>query len=255
MVHNCHVLPAQTFFEVAQACDAYYRVGLSGTPLARGDRRSVLAIATTGPVIHRVKAETLVDAGILARPKVKMLTVNQALSPAPTWQGVYGDKVVRSAVRNAKIVAAAQRAAKPSLLFVKEISHGKTLVKELARAGVKADFTFGGHSTDWRKTSINALTRGAIDVLICSVIFQEGVDIPELRSVVNGAGQASIIAALQKLGRGMRIEKDADGKVKDGADVFELWDIYDTGNPWLEKHSRARRNAYLSEGHETIVEP
>jgi superfamily II DNA or RNA helicase len=255
-VDECHVLPADSFWAVAQACSAYYRVGLSGTPLARGDRRSVLAIATTGPVIYRIKSELLIKEGVLAKPKIRMVTVNQTMSPAATFQGVYGEKVSRSTVRNNAIVDIVKnRATKPCLIFVKELAHGKELSKKLWAAGVKNDFTSGKHGSDWRKGMVSKLVRGEIDALICSVIFQEGVDIPELRSVVNAGGSKSIIATLQKLGRGMRVERDAAGNAKPGADVFELYDVMDVGNPWLEKHSRARRNAYVSESFETIVEP
>lgn len=255
-VDECHVLPAESFWNVAQAMShAYYRIGLSGTPLARGDRRSILAMATLGPVIYRLRSETLVNAGVLAKPKVRMLTVVQPPANAATFQGVYGLAVVKSAARNAALVELAERATKPALMFVKEIRHGHSLVSRLMAKGMRADFTHGNHSTDYRKSMVSRLTRADLDVLVCSVIFQEGIDIPELRSVINAGGSKSVIAALQKLGRGMRVDRAPDGSVREGGDVFELFDILDVGNEWLEKHSRSRKNAYLSEGFETIVEP
>jgi superfamily II DNA or RNA helicase len=254
-VDECHVLPADSFWRVAMACPAYYRFGFSGTPLARGDRRSVRAMAATGPVIYRLKSDVLIQAGVLAKPRIRMTTVVQAPTSAATFQGVYGAKVVRSAARNAVVVDQVQRASKPSLVFVKELAHGRELAKRLLNAGVRTDFTAGNHSTDYRKSMIGRLVRGDLDALICSVIFQEGVDIPDLRSVVNAGGQKSVIATLQKLGRGMRVDRDANGKVKEGGDVFELWDILDKGNEWLERHANARKHAYISEGYETVIEP
>lgn len=254
-VDECHVLPADSFNRVAMACDAYYRAGLSGTPLARGDQKSIMAIAALGPVILRIPATRLVDAGILSKPRVRLVTVQQPTSASVTWTGVYHDKVVRSKKRNDALVAIAQRAAKPSFLFVKEIAHGRSITADLGRAGLNADFTFGNHSTEYRRSMAKALVRGALDVLVCSVVFQEGIDVPELRSVINGGGSKSIIATLQRLGRGMRVDRAPDGSVREGGDVFEMWDIFDVGNDWLEKHAKARRNAYIQEGHETIVEP
>lgn len=253
IVDESHTLPADSFREVVMSCtNAYYRIGLSGTPLARGDRRSVFSIATLGPVIYRIKPELLIERGVLAKPTIRMLTVGQA-SDKPTWQGVYGECVVRSKVRNAAVVELAKRAEKPALVFVKEVAHGKELTKYLGRAGLKAEFVWGTHSVDWRKSHVKRLVQGHFDVLVCSAIFQEGVDIPELRSVVIASGGKSVIAALQRLGRGMRIERDKDGKVT--KDTFEAFDVADRGNKWLERHAKARAKAYAGEGFATIIEP
>jgi len=188
VVHNCHTLPAQSFLQVAMLTrSAYYRVGVSGTPLDRDDNRSIYAVATLGPVIYRIKADTLIDAGVLARPSIRMVHCTQR-SDKPTWQGVYGESIVRSSARNNVIVDCAKVAKKPCLLFVKEISHGKQLEKMLLKAGIRCAFTWGNHSTDYRMSRVRDLVRGAIDVLICSVVFQEGLDVPELESVIVGSG-------------------------------------------------------------------
>ncbi len=254
IVDEAHTLPASTFYSVAMATpNAYWRVGLSGTPLARGDRRSVLAIAALGPVIYRLRADDLVRRGVLARPRVRLLPVVHTNIRASTWQGVYGECVVRSPLRNGALVAAARTAVGPTLLFVKEVHHGKALVRLLERAGLRSEFVYGAHSVDIQKSLIRRLVRGEFDVLVCSVVLQEGVDIPELRTVIVGSGGKSTIATLQRLGRGMRVERDASGAVV--KDVFTVIDVDDRGNEWLEKHARARIKAYMGEGFETVVAP
>lgn len=246
MIDEAHTLPADSFWRVAmQTASAYWRIGLSGTPLARGDRRSLLTIAATGPVIYRIRPEVLIEAGVLARPKIRLATVAQT-SLRPTWQGVYGECVVRSVPRNKAILMAVRRATKPCLVFVKEIAHGKALVKMLQQAGILCKFVWGSDSTEARRQAVTQLVRGDIEVLVCSVIFQEGVDIPSLQSVVIASGGKSVIAALQRIGRGMR---KAEGKTE-----FEVFDFADRGNKWLERHTRERLKAYQGEGFETIVE-
>ena len=247
IVDEAHTLPSETFYATANAVKrADYRIGLSGTPLARGDRRSVLAIAAMGPVIYRVRTSVLVESGQAAKSKIRMVEVEQG-SGAATWASVYNTLVVKSEKRNKALVGAALRAEKPALLFVKEIAHGRLLEKMLLRAGMRSAFVYGGHSEDGRDVAIDRLVRADLDVLVCSNIFQEGVDIPCLRSVINGAGGRSTIAALQRLGRGMRVERDAQGNVT--KDTFELWDVFDRGNSWMERASRERRAAYTKEGH------
>lgn len=267
MFDEAHVLPAGTFYNIAlMTPNALYRVGLSGTPLARGDNRSTMAIAAIGTVIYRIRTELLIERGVLARPTIHMVQVNER-SDNPTWQGVYGAAIVRSAHRHRHVIEACKRAEKPGLLFVKEISHGKSLVKMLLKAGIQADFVWGNHSTEYRNARVRDLVKGKLDILVCSVVFQEGVDIPELRSAVFASGGKSIIAALQRLGRGMRVERDAAGNVL--KNTFQAWDIADNGcgciddrHPrdqhqgckWLAKHTRERVKAYSSEGHTVLNE-
>jgi superfamily II DNA or RNA helicase len=256
---EAHTLPADQFFRVAMGTpNAYYRVAMSGTPLARTDRRAVYTVACTGPVIYRVPTPTLMDLGILSRPNIRMCTVVQKGDPRrhdfygdgptgepTTYQGVYGHYVVRSAVRNKALVKDATEIPKPALLFVKELAHGRALTERLTKAGVRTEFVWGSHGTATREAAIKRLVRNDVDVIVCSVIFQEGIDIPSLAGVVVGSGGASVIAAIQRVGRGSR---RAEGKT-----TFEVRDIFDAGHPWLERHAKARRKAYLAEGYEVSV--
>jgi superfamily II DNA or RNA helicase len=252
IVDESHTLPAETFWSVAmKASRAAYRVGLSGTPLARGDRRSVLSIAALGPILYRLRAPELVEAGVLSRARVRLVPCRQ-LTGRPTWAGVYLDLVTKSKKRNALLVEIARRAEKPGFLFVKSIEHGKILERAVLQAGIPAAFVWGVHSTEWRKHAVRDLEAGRIEILVCSVVFQEGVDVPSLRSVINAAAGRSVIAAIQKAGRGMRVEKNRTGEVV--KNEFEVWDVFDTGDKWLERAARERRRAYIREGYETIEE-
>lgn len=248
MVDEAHTLPADSFMSVAMATrNAYYRVGLSGTPLARTDKRSFVTVGVLGDIIYELKAVDLIERGLLAKPIIRMEPVhhiglnNIGQIPA-TFQGVYGKFIVRSATRNRAVVEACKLAKKPALVFVKEIKHGKILEERMRKAGIPVEFVFGNTDTPRRKSAIERLVRGEIEVLICSVIFQEGTDIPELESVVIASGGKSVIATLQRIGRGMR---KAEGK----GDTFEVWDFEDIGVRMLENHSKQRRRAYEKEGY------
>jgi len=252
MVDEAHVLPAESFWAVAMKCRAHWRIGLSGTPLARGDRRSLLTVAALGPVIYRIRPDVLIKAGILSRPKIRLRKIAHHDIKGNLWPAVYRECIVGSAARNRAVVEDVRRARKPCLVFVKEIDHGRLLEKLILRAGLRAEFVWGTDSTEERKAAIRRLARGDADVLVASVVFNEGVDIPELRSVVVASGGKSVIAALQRIGRGMRVQKDAAGNVV--KDEFQVFDYFDEGDRWLRRHSKARVKAYTSEGHETVVE-
>lgn len=255
MPDEAHTVPANSFYRlVMQTKNAYYRIGLSGTPLARGDKKSMFAIGALGRVVYRIRPQLLIDRGVLAKPTVRLLTVTQD-SNAKTWAGVRGDCVVRGKARNAMLVTAAKRAAKPAFLFVEEVDHGKALEKLLLTAGVSCTFVWGSHSLDYRKSLIKRLVLGHFEVLICSKIFNEGIDVPELRAVIVGAGGKSVISTFQRLGRGMRVDRDAEGKVREGGGEFEVWDLLDRGHRWMERHANLRQASYASEGYQTFVEP
>jgi len=240
IVDEAHVLAADSFLDLAmRLSNAYYRIGLSATPLDRGDKKSICTIAALGPVIYELKAKDLIERGVLAEPKIRMLQLEQHSLKA-THQGVYSELIVRSTSRNKKVVEAAQMAEKPCLLFVKQVNHGKELQKRLLKAGVNCDFTWGEKDTAHRKECVKKLLRAEIDVLIVSVIFNVGIDIPELRSVVVASAGKSVIATLQRIGRGMRIT--------DEKRTFEVYDVLDTGNKWMSRHAEQRRRAYEREG-------
>lgn len=277
IVDEVHELPADSCFRTAQAVQAYWRVGLSGTPLARGDRKSSLAVGSIGPVIYRVTTDELVRLNVIERPRVVMMTFRH---PRPTlnvharsntaWNMVYTGSVVRNVARNQLIVETAKNLAKkPCIVFVKALPHGKMLTRELERQGVPTRFVWGALSVSQREQLIRDLERGALEVLVANVVFQTGIDIPSLRSAVIGVGGKSAIATIQRVGRGTR-KSTATGK--DGFDVYDIADMScgctkaakllgaqgaagtHTACRWLEQHTKDREAAYVSESYEVVHE-
>lgn len=268
IVDECHQLPADSFFRTVQAIPAYWRVGLSGTPLARGDRKSSLAVGALGPVIYRVTTEKLVECNVIELPKVSMVlhqhtnVVKVPPQSARAWDVVYKGAVVSNAARNALVIQYASQAKKPCIIFVKNVRHGKALTADLCRAGVPSRFVWGALSTVVRDQVIKELERGVLEVIVASVVFQTGIDIPSLQSAVVAAGGKSAIATIQRVGRGTR--KSAG---KEGFDVYDFEDrgCGCTSNAramglrgtmgthaacrWLESHTKDRIAAYVSEGY------
>lgn len=242
VIDEAHTVPAKTFFRAAMGVPARVRIGLSATPLAREDRRSVMAVAALGPVIYRLNPAVLIARGLLARPRIRMLRVTQQCD-RPTWQGVYGEAIVRSTARNRMVVEAALRCERPFLVFVKQVDHGRALARALAKTGLNVEFVWGQHTN--RARAVRDLERSALDCIVCSVVFQEGLDIPCLRGVIVASGGRSAIAAVQRIGRGSRVEA--------GKTEFEVWDFMDDGNELLKRHSKKRKGAYEGEGYEVEV--
>lgn len=242
---ECHVVPSNTAYTIVMACKrAELRIGLSATPLERTDQRSIYAVAALGPIMFKVNAAASIESGRLVAPTIRML---RCMHPRATgnWQAVYRRYVLENDLRNALIARAVKAAAKPCFVFVKQLQQGTALLKAIRRAGINADFVNGSHSTEQRKAAIKKLVRHDIDVIVTTPVFQEGVDVPALASVVMAGGGASHIAALQSIGRALR--------TNDGKSSAEVWDIYDVNIASLQKHSEARATAYRSEGHTVLI--
>ena len=245
-VDECHGLSGG-----ANACtldlftNAFYRVGASSTPLNRTDKATLQTLGCLGPVLATIGKDELVARGVLAQSRIHMLACGQWASRSLEWLEVYSLLVVRSAKRNALLCAMTSAASKPALLFVDQLEHVQLLSALLWESGIPNDVVAGDVHKSVRTTKIESLVRGDIEVLISTVVFQEGVDIPSLGSVIIGGGKQSDVACLQRIGRGMR---SAAGKTE-----FEVWDVLDEGHWWTEKHALSRRLSYEQAGHEVLI--
>lgn len=245
IVDECHSSASGTLlFVLSKAVNAYYRIGFSATPLDRSDKKSLFVISQLGGIIHKTTSAELRAMGMLADANITMVRVEQG-STAPTWQGVYGECIVRSRVRNAVVVEMTKRAKPPALVFVSQVRQGQALLPMIKAAGLRAELVWGEDDTEARKRALDALVAGRLDVIVCSSVFQQAIDIPTLEAVVNAAGGASVIQALQRIGRGTRVTADKK--------AFQVFDIFDDGNRWLNKHSRTRQDTYEKEGYQVRV--
>jgi superfamily II DNA or RNA helicase len=266
-----HSLPADTYWQVAMACpNAYYRYGYSATPFARGDRKGLLAVAAIGPGIYRIGQRELAEQGVIAKARIELVKVQlpRAEVDGLDWSSYADayDAIVALGSRNRVVMAEARRARKPALVFVSRVEHGKLLAAALTAAGTPAEFVWGEKATPQREAAVRRLEHGDTDVIVANVVFQAGVNIPTLATVVNAAGGKSHIAALQQAGRGSRRLDRTGAVVKDAFTVVDLLDegcgcrravdkrsVYDHKPcEWLHKHAKSRRRAYVTEGYEVI---
>ena len=247
IVDEAHTVGASSYQKVAlSTVNAYYRIGLSGTPLQRTDDKTSFVIAVLGPPIYRISANALISRGAIVKPNIKMLKVTQTSAKRPTtYNKVYKSHVVNSNVRNAAVVNIVRNVAKPALVFVRALAHGKRIMDMLNSIGIDTELVSGKDFDTSRQSKIRRLETGKIVVLVTTVVFQEGIDIPELRSVVVASGGASGIATIQRVGRAMR--------VVDGKSFCTVWDIFDQGERWLSNQSYKRKKSYTAEGYEVKV--
>jgi superfamily II DNA or RNA helicase len=244
IVDECHGLGAPREYKVAMACTgAGYRLGFSGSPFARGDKRNAYVIAATGPKIYDLSAAELVEMGSLTKVEVVMVPLRQSLPAGLSWMEAYERGIAASEARNRLLVAIAAQAQKPALLYVKQLDHGRALQRLLQKAGVPCAFVWGKWKSSEREGAIKRLERGDAQVLVTN-LFEQGTDIPSLRDVIVGAGGKSAIKAVQRPGRAMRLSE--------GKQVARLYDVDDMGQVWLDRHAAQRAATYVREGHRVV---
>ncbi|WP_146659559.1 DUF3427 domain-containing protein [Enhygromyxa salina] len=104
-----------------------------------------------------------------------------------------------------------------ALGFCVGIRHAHYMARRFCEAGIPARAVTGELAPDERARAIAALTRGELRVLFCVDVFNEGVDIPEVDTLLLLRPTESATLFLQQLGRGLR---RSDGK--DGTTVLDF---------------------------------
>ena len=249
ILDETHHASAKSFYKLIQRIDAPWRYGLSGTPFGLADGKGLMVEAAFGPVVEKVSTNELVMKGVLAKPTITMIEVNEPkIDPDLDWQGVYKEGIVLNEKRNGLIAEWARKFAKkkwPTLVIVKELWHGDNICVLLRAAGVPHAFVHGQMATEQVERQKVRLVEGKIGVLVASPIFGEGVDVPSVRAIIVADGGQSTANVLQKIGRGLRR--------KAGDNRLDVIDFADMTHKWLAVHSQERIALYEAESFEVIV--
>lgn len=99
---------------------------------------------------------------------------------------------------------------KRTLAFCVSIKHADFMAEQFTRAGVVAKAVYGGSSLG-RAEALEQLASGEIEVLFSVDLFNEGMNLPLIDTIMMLRPTESSILFLQQLGRGLR---KAEGKVK-----------------------------------------
>ena len=238
---ECHSVVCSTIQHIYKNINPEYIFGFSGTPY-RDDGTDLLINGILGEQIVNVSASELIERGILAQPIIKFKAIPPmgGLSTA-TYQEVYRAYITENVVRNTIIVnevkSLLEKKYTPLVLF-KQIKHGKVLFEMLKEAGVKCEMLSGTDSLKKRTEVKRMIEAKETDVIVASVVYDIGVDIPCLSALILSGSGKSQIRILQRTGRVIR---GFAGK-KHAAIV----DFYDQIK-FLKKHSMVRYEVYCSE--------
>ena len=243
IVDECHHCPSDSFGIVQrQAENAFYRFGFSASPW-REDNADLLIEAMNARKFIDIPASLLIEQGHLTQPITYLLNYKHEKKSRPeTYPEIYDSEVVNSFARNKLVVESALKAAaanKTVLIAVTKIEHGKALEQMLQVIEPTALFVYGDSDSDIRQQVLIELNERRRKIVICTTIFGEGVDVPNLDVLINAKAAASSVDAFQLIGRVLR--KTPQKK------LAYVVDIFDQQCKYLGQHSKERLKIYQTE--------
>lgn len=238
--------------------NAAFRYAMTGS-LPKDELKALKIMAQTDCVqLYNITNKELIDAGHSASPKVHLERVRHKnvveYYPPPPGQDYpikisymeQYQKLVWNEPRYDRIVAAeASRWVKDmglsTFIVVDRIKQGESLARLIGLTGVKVEFLHGGHSSTYRLEKVKEFKVGLLPCIVATTIFDEGVNVPRIQTLIlAGAGKSSV-KLLQRVGRALRRKEGM------GENVAHIIDFMHHGEKYSDRHSGERMKIYLRE--------
>jgi superfamily II DNA or RNA helicase/HKD family nuclease len=217
IVDEFHHAAAPTYERLLSHLRPRYLLGLTATP-ERADGQSVLAWFD-----DRIAAElrlwTALDRGLLVPFQYFGVSDGTDLSRLAWRRGGYagdelenvytGDDVRVGIVLRTLRDKVRSVARMKALAFCVGVRHAEFMARRFRDAGIRAEAVHGETPSEARDAALRALRKGDVNVLFTVDLFNEGVDVPDVDTVLFLRPTESATVFLQQLGRGLR---HADGK-------------------------------------------
>ena len=264
MVDECHHQACDTFSQVSRWCsNAYYRIGVSATPW-RDDGSDLLidACFTKKDPAKVISASLLINKGYLTPCTIYWITQPQIFK-SKNYNTLYRDAIIMNNERNKNIVNIATQLRKRRdatiLILIQRIEHGEILLRMLKeyipcksffmeifnKAKKKTlvrineiEMISGEDPQPKREAILQALREKKTHIVLGTTVFDEGISVDSIDTVIlAGAGRSST-RAYQRIGRGLRLYP---GKNK--CIIIDFWDKTEI----FLRQARARNKMYKAE--------
>ena len=216
VIDEAHHSTANSYRELFKHFAPKVLLGLTATP-ERMDGTSLLP-DFGGKITAEIRLPEALEQGLLSPFQYYCISDDTDLTDEAIWRGgkyIDSELSVRLCTkqRTALIVKTlnyylADEQKVRALCFCTDKDHAKFTAESLSTAGLKADYLVSGdteQAKNKRKEVVNKLRRGEINYLCVVDIFNEGVDIPEIDTVLFLRPTESLTIFLQQLGRGLRL--------------------------------------------------
>ena len=207
VIDEFHHAAAPTYRRVLRHFRPDFLLGLTATP-DRRDGADLLALCGDNLVFDCGLAEGIRRQELSPFHYWGIADVTN-YAPIPWRSGRFDPETLATAIetreRAAKVLREWQeKGGGPTLAFCSSISHARFMKQFFTAEGVRSAAVYSDEDSDPRHKSVTELQSGAIEVLFAVDVFNEGVDIPEVETVLMLRPTDSPVVFLQQLGRGLR---------------------------------------------------
>ena len=207
VIDEFHHAAASTYRRVLAHFEPKFLLGLTATP-ERRDGADLLALCGDNLVFDCGLAEGISRLELSPFHYWGIADVTD-YAPIPWRSGRFDPETLAAAIetRGRARKALDEWRAKgggPTLAFCSSISHAEFMKTYFVAEGVRSAAVHSGSDSDPRHRSIADLRSGEVEVLFTVDVFNEGVDIPEVETVLMLRPTDSPVVFLQQLGRGLR---------------------------------------------------
>jgi len=212
IVDEFHHAAAASYDRLLKRLRPKFLLGLTATP-ERADGRSVLEWFD-GRIAFESRLWDALDQGLLCPFHYFGVNDTTDLSTVRFERGRYvagdldnvltGDHVRALRIRHAVEEYVTDPHRMRALGFCAGVAHAHFMADQFTRFGYKAVALDGGTPRDERRAALLKLRRGEIRAIFAVDLFNEGVDLPEVDTVLMLRPTESATVFLQQLGRGLR---------------------------------------------------
>lgn len=214
VIDEFHHAAAATYRKVLGHFEPRFLLGLTATP-ERMDGRSLLELCDDNLVLRRDLAHGVLK-GLLVPFRYFGVKDSVNFEPIPWRSGTFDAEALTSAVATEARAAQALReydkhapaGRRRALVFCCSTRHADFMAEYLRRQGRSAAAVHSGPGSASRGQSLQDLRSGALEFLCTVDIFNEGVDVPDVNTVLMLRPTESPTIFLQQLGRGLRRAED-----------------------------------------------
>ncbi len=221
IIDECHHIEARTFVSLVEAVTPKYLLGLTATP-ERGDGQSILRHFDMRPdgspaaqlrLWHALEQQLLVPFEYYAcadgvdYTQVNWRSANEALqlSNLLTGEKARAMAIVRAWEEHVSSIQECR-----ALAFCVSIAHAEFMTEYFQKCGIKAALVTGSTQKDLRRKLPTQLERKEINVIVTVDLYNEGVDLPFVDTLLLLRPTQSASLFQQQIGRGLRLYENKD---------------------------------------------
>ena len=244
MVDEVHMAKADALKTLLTTVFAHVpiRWGLTGT-IPKEDHAKISILCSLGPVVGKLTASDLQEAGHLANCHVNIVQLIDHVEYREYQQELKYLLETTGRLTYMRNLILRVNETGNTLVLVDRVATGKLLVEYL---GEKAVFVSGATKGTTRQAEYDAVATSTGKVIVATYgVAAVGINLPRIFNLVLVEPGKSFVRVIQSIGRGIRKAEDKDH--------VEIWDIASTCK-FAKRHLTARKKFYTEANYPFSIE-